>query len=356
MIDTLGYDVTRPVFLPSPLNRHHRLNGGLVSKWLCVPGLDGGNSWYDISGQSHLALTSVPTGYGWKPSTRPGAFGQMYLDGAGAQAVGGVVAPLQSFSLSIWSKPDTVPAASAGLIDQGYAEWFLLAPLYGLWSCYVGGAALAGTAIVPGEWMHIMVTCNGTVAKLFQNGQLMDSSSAFTITGAGHTWRIGAKFNGANPWNGAVDDCNLWSRGLSDVEVKAYYDLSRMGYAGLLNRIAPSPTGDVNTLYLRSFAVNSTTAPSFTRGTNKAASATSTSAAAVTRSAGKVLSATSTGGAVLARALSKSVSVVGTTVATLAKRMAKSVSATSAAVASMVAAIREKILHVIHVIRGGGIG
>jgi hypothetical protein len=46
------------IFLPDPVSRHHPLNQGLVGWWLSVPGLDGGNQFYDLMGLLPATLTS----------------------------------------------------------------------------------------------------------------------------------------------------------------------------------------------------------------------------------------------------------------------------------------------------------
>src|SRR5207302_11302937 len=71
-----------PLFLADPVNRHHPFAPSL---WLrVVAGLEGGQTWYDLCGQRHAALSSMANGTnGWRyAAPHNGGLGALLTDGS----------------------------------------------------------------------------------------------------------------------------------------------------------------------------------------------------------------------------------------------------------------------------------
>ncbi|NOZ79186.1 MAG: hypothetical protein GXP48_08435, partial [Acidobacteria bacterium] len=86
---------------------------------------------------------------------------------------------------------------------------------------------LSGSALPFGEWSYVMATYDGSQARLYVNGQVVQSSAA--TAGAcqnDEPVRIGQGLNGtpSSPiYVGNLDDIRIYPRALSDEEVKALY-------------------------------------------------------------------------------------------------------------------------------------
>lgn len=82
----------------------------------------------------------------------------------------------------------------------------------------------------PGEWYYVTTTYNGSVLKIFVNGQLKNSSTAqngdIVYAGlASDKFVIGAYVDENENWvhDGALDELIIWERALSDAEVLNWY-------------------------------------------------------------------------------------------------------------------------------------
>ncbi len=80
------------------------------------------------------------------------------------------------------------------------------------------------SALVKGQWIHIAGVYDGTQAMIYMNGELMDTHNLTGTVSTGQVARIGQ--DGAFYFNGAIDNVQLFSRGLSETEVKALYNSS----------------------------------------------------------------------------------------------------------------------------------
>lgn len=75
-----------------------------------------------------------------------------------------------------------------------------------------------------GEWVHLVVSCDGTDTKLYYNGALVQ-----TLTGVADTqfndFHLGVNRNGVRHFQGALDDFRFYDQALSDAEVADLFAL-----------------------------------------------------------------------------------------------------------------------------------
>lgn len=107
-----------------------------------------------------------------------------------------------------------------------------------------------------GEWHHICLTYNGTTAIVYVDGnQVASGARSWTLTPLKAF--IGRQVNGAEYWNGSIDDVRIYNRALAPNEVLA---LASGAPATPSNLIATAAPG--NTINL-TWADNSTTETNF---------------------------------------------------------------------------------------------
>ena len=246
--------MTSGVICSDPVNRGHPLNRGRLAWWLTLPHLAGGATWHDLMAAPgyHGTLTGMTTSAsGWRPSPRPGAIGghlqfDRVDDSVDLGTIPAIVGAARQ-SVAAWVLFDSVSVNNQAIFasDQstGAFGWSLrvdfgnkLSYLYGGTS---GQAVVAPTAPVAGRWYRLVGTHDGTTARLYVDGALANSAvgSLFAPTAPvaiGRSPAFGQRLGGA------ADDVSYWTRALSAAEVAEDYDLSRMGYPGLLRRRPPA--------------------------------------------------------------------------------------------------------------------
>jgi hypothetical protein len=81
----------------------------------------------------------------------------------------------------------------------------------------------SGNPILPvNEWAHVAVTFDGTTARFYINGNQTGSGGFSFGPNKGASVHIGCcDSNGGNPFNGAIDEVQLFNQALSAAEVKA---------------------------------------------------------------------------------------------------------------------------------------
>ncbi|HVX56191.1 MAG TPA: LamG domain-containing protein, partial [Candidatus Saccharimonadales bacterium] len=74
-----------------------------------------------------------------------------------------------------------------------------------------------------GNWYLMVVTYDGTTAKLYVNGNLENSGTGTVIAPtSGFQWGM---IGGQENYSGSMDDIRIYSRTLSATEVQALYNL-----------------------------------------------------------------------------------------------------------------------------------
>ncbi|MBU0473619.1 MAG: Ig-like domain-containing protein [Bacteroidetes bacterium] len=78
-------------------------------------------------------------------------------------------------------------------------------------------------ALTKGEWLNITGVYDGTQALIYLNGELKDVHTGITgLVKDGQVARIGQ--DGSNYFNGAIDNVQIYNRGLTPEEVKSLYN------------------------------------------------------------------------------------------------------------------------------------
>jgi hypothetical protein len=263
-------DTLAPVFLTQPANRQHNLNQGCVAWWLTLPGWDGGRQWIDLMGENHGTLS----GAAWSRSWTPGGWGSLSFNGTSNYV----------------SVPDT-PSLRPGAGDFAISCWFQ-APAINQYGPFVtkrnnstfdqydiGVGHLTGAgAVIPakclflatypglvayhttadiadGAWHHaVFIRPAAGTLSIYVDGvsqALTGDSGSPTSTVANTVPVLFGNDNGSNYYNGKLDDIRYYGRLLSASEVWQLYNLSRLGYPGVLNRLdlaewqGAAPTGRI---------------------------------------------------------------------------------------------------------------
>ena len=245
----------------------HSLNVGRLSWWLPTPGRLGGTLLYDIVGNNHATIFNAP------PWTRGfSSFdAAVHLDGHIATPRYAVAdcPTLSAYTLACWVTFDSLypPDSSnsnhsllknwGNSFGVGYFHWNMVsqgdASPAGSIRCYINTtdsvfAAVTSNPLSVGVTYHLAVTCGNGTLQLYTNG-VPDGSASYTGTLSSNCSKIafGVKFMddqetpvAASIENsllaGALGDCSLWNRALSDAEVAQLYAEAKAGYSGLLSR------------------------------------------------------------------------------------------------------------------------
>lgn len=249
--------------LATPVRREHLLAQGLLAWWLCLPGLQGGLVWREVTHRTDATLSGIAlqatSSSGRGPTTRPGGFGEVRLDGtddfASAPQSPPFVRHALPFTVMAWVLDDTA-GISLGTFHR-ILSWYddttnIQLGLGGfvgttqrgfyLANAATGGlAAAAVSAAVPTGWHHIAATFDGTSTyALYLDGQastLSDSTTVGIYTGDATTLYLGQRGDAAGFLVGALDDVRIYTRAVSASLVQAAYLNSRAGLPGVLRRI-----------------------------------------------------------------------------------------------------------------------
>ncbi|MFH1641354.1 MAG: LamG-like jellyroll fold domain-containing protein, partial [Nanoarchaeota archaeon] len=137
-------------------------------------------------------------------------------------------------TISVWVNPDAGETNGVVLgnqhfsLDTGFA--------FGIRNSYVGGLFSHGsydsfsgtTSITTSLWHQLVLTYNGTHAKLYLDGVQEYSNSLTKWTANNLYLRIGREYLGIvdninNPFNGRIDELSIWNRSLSADEILNIY-------------------------------------------------------------------------------------------------------------------------------------
>lgn len=260
-----------------PINWQHPLNRGLAAWWLAgVQGRTGGAKWYDLVRQHQGTLTNMDPKTDWVVTSRPGGFGALDFDGSDKVIASDFLSGGSVLSVSCWAK-FTTGAIATRICIAHYSHstpmraWYLgfnsshqLEVVLSPNGEYAGVAKQyrSDEALNTGTWRHIAFTFDSNTLKLFIDGNeitpaVVLENTVNSIFDSPVPVTLGFQNTAGSPsgfFTGQLDDARIWLRELSPREVRAYYDLSRQGYPGLLNRAdriigyvpAAPPTGRVH--------------------------------------------------------------------------------------------------------------
>ena len=156
-------------------------------------------------------------------------------------AANSVQQPTTNYSVSVWSKWDSKPSSSVGLVGNfktgvtpqvGFAMTKLQNEnVFSFWADGTansnGGRVLGTTNFVTGEWYHTVGTYDGSNVKIYVNGQL-EGTQAYTAT-PGTTDQplvIGRWYGNYSGYyhDGQIDQVRIFSKALSSSEVTQLYN------------------------------------------------------------------------------------------------------------------------------------
>ena len=130
------------------------------------------------------------------------------LGGAGDQAVFG----------KFWNADMTSPFYQYGLELQNGGQ----SPVFQIGTASGVRAASMGSTLPVGEWSHLAVTFDGSVARFYVNGDLTSSPAlAASVTARDTVLHLGADADGSQHFNGSLDDFRIYKRTLSQSQVQA---------------------------------------------------------------------------------------------------------------------------------------
>lgn len=337
-----------PVDLFNPVNRQHPLAQGLVAWWLCVPGIDGGKFWYDLTGFNHGTLTNMDSASGWRPAFNPGAFGNMLFDGTDDYVSIGTNAALNltgNCAIAAWiltsnTGANKYIAASSNSGITAIQIAFRKTTADKLQLLHNSGTTLTGTAALSTNiWYHAGVQRYGSTGswtlETWLNGKSDNSSSTANNPEAQSTFSIGRP-GAANQqyWQGRIDCVMVYNRRLASSEWAWIYNNTRTGFPGLLNSVARKFYSFGSTAWSQSLSETLSLSDIRLMGANKALSETLSLTDARAMAFGKALAETLTlsdlkaGGA--NKLLAEALSLADVRVAGVAKALSDSLALSDA--------------------------
>jgi hypothetical protein len=133
-------------------------------------------------------------------------------------------------SLALWAKWDG-PSGSwqafmgkrhSGDWDREIMMWYfeLERDVWDVRFAREGSSVVTGQTLQVGQWTHLAVTFDGTTAKVYVNGVVVDEGSFSFGNDTEAPMQIGAATGGGgNPFNGALDEVRIYDIALSEAEI-----------------------------------------------------------------------------------------------------------------------------------------
>lgn len=172
----------------------------------------------------------------------------------------------QPFSIEFWAEPAVDPTVVGGagpcpLFNRQSAGdrtgwvWFQRGANVG-WNFAMYDTSgstvsidMGGGSSIPGSTNHLVATWDGTTARLYHNGALIDMEvGSYVANSSGVTLSVASYDNGDNAYIGVIDDVALYATALSASEVAEHYSA---GLSTTRGAYASVVTGDAPLLYWR---------------------------------------------------------------------------------------------------------
>ncbi len=160
----------------------------------------------------------------------------MFFGNGYAQAQSNPVAGHRAFTFALWLKTDrpenNYKLASAAWWNGGPASgWILATHIPEFWSddtqsLYLPDLVNADNHFASSQWIHEVVTYDGSRIREYTNGQLINEWAATgAAVGQGRPMAVGAwpSYSAYN-FQGSIDQFQVFSRALTAQEVQALYD------------------------------------------------------------------------------------------------------------------------------------
>ena len=129
-----------------------------------------------------------------------------------------------AITLAAWITPTSLGGRVVDKIAVAGTDGWLLDTYGGVVRLIVDGAAVSGVTPIPtGTASFIAGTYDGATLRVYLNGVLDNSLSIAPTAIPTNAWplRIGADQNGANQFNGLIDEVDIYSRALAQSELQA---------------------------------------------------------------------------------------------------------------------------------------
>ena len=147
---------------------------------------------------------------------------------------GASLAP-QNITIDAWIKPASVTGVNYRIVDRAYTSGqysyqFFISSTTGklAFMTSAGGTVYTtldgNTPLTANNWHHVVATSDGSNKRVYLNG-VQDNSVAWVnnIKQGTDKTNIGAA-NGANNFNGTIDEVRIYNRSLSAEEIKQHYE------------------------------------------------------------------------------------------------------------------------------------
>lgn len=149
---------------------------------------------------------------------------------------------MNTYSYSFWMKPTTYPSNVGGMsfcaggAQDPYCQGLTYQSAGNVFagSYNVGQnpvqSYVVGTAMAPGQWIHVVVIRNATNIRLFINGVLntvlntANTNNQAADYGSLSRITLGMRSNSTAFFNGVIDDLRIYSSALSQADVTALYN------------------------------------------------------------------------------------------------------------------------------------
>ncbi len=229
----------------APINWRHPLNRGLVGWWLNQPSFQGGGVFRDLTGRHDGTLTDMSPATDWVRGGHPGGWGALDFDGT----LDNISVPHHAdlnpskITLMFWATTRSF-AGYGNYIEKNFNNGYRIRiePAGNLRLLNQGGTNGLTTsgAMTLNKWQFVAFTGDASGFNAYIDS-VFDSSggSAFLQVANANPLHIGAGILGGNApeyLDGQLDDVRIYNRALSSNEIAEYYQLSRQGYGGILNR------------------------------------------------------------------------------------------------------------------------
>lgn len=222
----------------------------------CVPVPSGAVSWWSAENTADDNFNRNNAVLNGNATFAPGKVGQSFaFDGAGDYAQVLTTSSLPTGSaprtIEVWLRTsiDLSAQTESGIVQYGTAT---AGNMFGLITSanapgklyfYGHGADLAGvTTLLPNTWYHAAVTYDGSIVKLYLNGQLENQAPIGLNTVLDTSGFLIGNREGSSFWTGQIDEPALYDRELSTAEIAAIFTA---GNAGKCRSCASMPNGAV---------------------------------------------------------------------------------------------------------------
>lgn len=223
---------------PYRLNPNAELNQGLVAKYIALPGMTGGQYWYDLCGKNKGTLANITAPYGWQGALRrPGGWGAMRLSGTTSAPVdcgNAAVFQISVGTMSCWFNTTTPGTGQRTLCGKAnaYATLVVRGGVFGYYDRNFTFFNTSGINVADGKWHHALVVFRSGVASgttAYLDGKPVVTGSS-TVTNQDFSFRIGYHSGSSEAINAYIDDVSLWGRVFSAIEVAGLYNASKNQY------------------------------------------------------------------------------------------------------------------------------